>query len=119
MANKTDFQKVQSNNFEIGLTWASGATSASADLGGAKLIGIAYPTGMPNTTISINKRVGTSFFPAHDSNGTALALTIATATAQYVYLNPADAASLEDGIQFTTASAAGGARALTLVLRAL
>lgn len=122
MAKINEFQKVQNNVYELAVTLASGATSASADIGGAKLIGIAYPSGMPNTSISINTWVqgATAFLPVQDSNGTALTVAgIATGTAAYAYFNPADVASLDGAIQFTTASAAGGARVMTLKLRAL
>lgn len=121
MAKNNEFQKVQSNTYEVALTWASGATSASADLGGAKLIGIQYPSGMTNTSITLRKRVSGTFYPITDSFGTALSVTVATGTAQYAYFNPADTASLEDGIQFVGAATGGeaAARSITLVVRAL
>jgi hypothetical protein len=122
MAKINEFQKVQPSVYELSLTLASGATSASADIGGAKLIGVAYPSGMPNTSIAIQEYIQnvSGFLPVQDSNGTALSIAgIATGTAAYAYFNPADVASLDGRIQFTTASAAGGARVLTLKLRAL
>ncbi len=118
MASKVDFQKVQSNTYEIALSWASGATSASADLNGAKLIGIAYPA-MTNSSLTVQKRVSGTFYNAFDSAGTALTMAVSTSAAGYVYLNPVDAASLEDGIRFTTASAEGAARSLIMVVRPL
>lgn len=119
MASRTEFQKVQPSVYTLGLTLASGATSASADIGGAKLIGMVYPSGMPNTSLAVLRDIGGTFYPVTDSNGVPLALTVATGTATYAYFNPVDVASLDGKIQFTSASAAGGDRALTLVLRAL
>ncbi len=121
MSSNVKYQGISPNTYVQGLAWASGATSASADLNGAKLIGIAYPSGMTNTSISLRKRVSGTFYPMTDNFGTALSVTVATGSAQFAYFNPADVASLEGGVQFVGAATGGeaAARSLILVLRAL
>ena len=107
----------QPNTFFKDVVFPSGASGVTFDLQGNKLAGIAFPSGMANTTYLASLSIDDTLFPAFDNGGTQVSFLVTTGASRYCGLQPADSATLQGLVQIAGTATETANRTLKIVYR--
>jgi hypothetical protein len=99
----------QPNTFFKDVVFPSGASGVTFDLQGNKLAGIAFPSGMANTTYLASLSI--------DDGGTQVSFLVTTGASRYCGLQPADSATLQGLVRIAGTATETANRTLKIVYR--
>jgi hypothetical protein len=110
--------QTQKNTYKLPITWVQDATSVTFDLGGAKLSGIVFPSGMTNTSVDVEISYdnGATYNKIYSNFGTKLSAVV---NQGFVTIAPIDVVALEGNMRLVGSAETGSNKALIVISRPL